>query len=490
MSSKTSIRSGSDIEKASVSPVDSIDHLTPDEERIMKRYLRKTDMRLMVFLFLGYATAHLNRAVISFAKIVGMEKHLHMSGTQYNTILALFYPTYLVFQTFLNLVYRKVGARKYIPTTIFVSGALSVCILAVKDFKSMIAVRILEGLFQAGFSSAVMFSLSLWYPRKYLTTRIGWIGAAAAVGALLYDLFSLGFSYMVTPKPIYSWQWLYMLVGLMAMASGMYGLVFIRDYPDTASYLNDEERELIGRVMARSNLRASESTVISKKQIVQGLTDWRLMMFMVIDFANSFASASASTWAPITLQSVGYSTTTVMALLVIPSTCASIVASMSGLLARKIGSLGYFQILASILSTIVLTVGVTGVHNKTARTFSILVLPIFTTPACIIAPAWLNVNMRGTDRSAMTNAFTVVASTLGTFTNSYAYLNTDYPLYINGNCSNFGMLGAAIICSIILIWDFKRQNRKHDENPIDISGMAEQEIKDLGNDHPSFRYTL
>ncbi|KAJ1948260.1 hypothetical protein FBU59_001677 [Linderina macrospora] len=288
--------------------------------------------------------------------------------------------------------------------------------------------------------------------------RVGWIVAASGSGALLYNLFSLGFSYLHTVKPIYSWQWLYLVVGSLAMLSGIFGWVFIRDYPDTASYLDDEERELIGRVLARSNLRASDSMIISRKQIIEGLTDWRLMVFMIIDFCNNYAASSASTWAPVILKSIG--------------------------------KLGHFQIMASIGAAMVMIVGVAGAHNKVARTFAIIVLPVFTTPAVVVGPAWLNVNMRGTDRSAMTNAFTVAASTLGAFANSYTYLNTDYPLYIKGNASNFAMFGTAIICSIILLVNFKRENAKRDADPIDISTLNEEEIKALGNNHPSFRYTL
>ncbi|ORX70792.1 MFS general substrate transporter [Linderina pennispora] len=384
-------------EEEAVSALIDIDHLTPDEEQ---------DARLLLFLAFGMCTAHLNRAVISFAKIMGMEKHLHMSGTQ--SVLA-----------------------KYIPTMIFISGALSVFILAIKNFSGMIAVR-----------------------------------------------------------PIYSWQWLYLLVGGLAMLSGIYGWVFIRDYPDTASYLNDEERELIGRVMARSNLRASDSVVISRRQIVEGLTDWRLMVFMVIDFANAYASASASTWAPVLMHSVGYNTSTVMGLLIIPSVCAGTMAASTGFIARKVGKMGVFQIILSLGAAAIMIIAVFGAENKVARTFSIIALPLFTTPAAVVGPAWLNINMRGTDRSAMTNAFTVAASTLGAFANSYTYLNTDAPLYIKGSSSNFAMFGASIIGSIILLVDFKRENAKRDANPMDISDLTEEEVKALGNKHPSFRYTL
>ncbi|ORX64061.1 hypothetical protein DL89DRAFT_262832 [Linderina pennispora] len=101
---------------------------------------------------------------------------------------------------------------------------------------------------------------------------------------------------------------------------------------------------------------------------------------------------------------------------------------------------------------------ITCTHNRVARTAFILILPIFTTPAVVVGPAWLNANMRGTDHSAMTNALAGAASTLGAFVSSYAYLNTNLPPYIKSNLSNFAMFGTAIIGSIILLLNFKHEN--------------------------------
>ncbi|ORX67684.1 MFS general substrate transporter [Linderina pennispora] len=368
-----------------------------------------------------------------------------MHGTQYNTLLGLSTAVFLVFQIPLNFLFRKLGARKYMPTTLFLSGCLSVLVLAIKNYGGFLAIRLIEGVFLSGFTCSVFYSLSLWYPQKYLVTRVSWVIASSMhLGNHL-----CGYGYRIF--------WMYFFFGLLAIASGIYGYVFTSDYPDTAKYLNDEERELIGRILRTTHMLTSDRSAISRKQVIQAIN-----------------------WAPIILKSVGYSTTVTAGLMLIPAILAFIMIMLANFFVRKLGKIGYFQILMSV-----------HVHSYIAYwrcrcakqdcTHHITV---------VVGPAWLNVNQRGADRSALSNGFAIVATSLGGTANGYAYLNSDAPLYIKGNSSNFALTGVAIICTVILMVNFKKENRRRDQNPMDASHMPPDEIAALGNDSPMFRYTL
>ncbi|KAJ1958284.1 hypothetical protein EC988_000399 [Linderina pennispora] len=479
----------SDPEKHALPTSDGTENLSPEEELVLQSYLRKTDLRLAIFICFGYITSFLNKSAISYAKIDGFEEQLNMHGTQYNTLLGLSTAVFLVFQIPLNFLFRKLGARKYMPTTLFLSGCLSVLVLAIRNYGGFLAIRLIEGVFLSGFTCSVFYSLSLWYPQKYLVTRVSWVIASSCISGIIYAVMAIAFSYVHT-KPLHSWQWMYFFFGLLAIASGIYGYVFTSDYPDTAKYLNDEERELIGRILRTTHMLTSDRSAISRKQVIQGMTDWRLMMFMVIDFANNYCSSTAINWAPIILKSVGYSTTVTAALMLIPAILAFIMIMLANFFVRKLGKIGYFQILMSVMSTAILLIGVAGAQSKIARTISVCLLPLFTGSAVVVGPAWLNVNQRGADRSALSNGFAIVATSLGGTANGYAYLNSDAPLYIKGNSSNFALTGVAIICTVILMVNFKKENCRRDQNPVDVSHMAPDEIAALGNDSPMFRYTL
>lgn len=70
---------------------------TPERRRKLNR---KVDIRLIPMLALLYLVSNLDRANIGNAKIEGMETDLSLTGVQYNTALAIFFVSYMLFGTF------------------------------------------------------------------------------------------------------------------------------------------------------------------------------------------------------------------------------------------------------------------------------------------------------------------------------------------------------------------------------------------------------
>lgn len=86
----------------------------------MRRALnRKIDIRLLPILALLYLISNLDRANIGNAKIEGMEASLSLTGVQYNTALAIFFVSYILFGTSSLSVSQAVAfyVESYTPHT-------------------------------------------------------------------------------------------------------------------------------------------------------------------------------------------------------------------------------------------------------------------------------------------------------------------------------------------------------------------------------------
>lgn len=77
--------------------LDFYSSFTPEMRRKLNR---KVDIRLIPVLALLYLVSNLDRANIGNAKIEGMETDLSLTGVQYNTALAIFFVSYMLFGTF------------------------------------------------------------------------------------------------------------------------------------------------------------------------------------------------------------------------------------------------------------------------------------------------------------------------------------------------------------------------------------------------------
>lgn len=67
---------------------------TPEEAQL----LRKCDLHIIPVLFVMYLLSFLDRINIGNAKIQGLQKELHMSGSQYNVALLIFFVPYILLE--------------------------------------------------------------------------------------------------------------------------------------------------------------------------------------------------------------------------------------------------------------------------------------------------------------------------------------------------------------------------------------------------------
>lgn len=70
-------------------------------------------------------------------------------------------------------------------------------------------------------------------------------------------------------------------------------------------------------------------------------------------------------------------------------------------------------------------------------------------------------------------------------------LTAEGPRYIRGNAVSLGMVGMAVcIYSFLWFW-FRRENRRRDAGQVSAKHqhLSEQELMELGDESPHYRYT-
>lgn len=96
-----------------------------------------------------YLIAHIDRANIGNAKIEGMVEELNMTGVQYNTILAVFFIPYVLFEVPSNILLKKWGRPSwYLGTLITVWGVIMTLTGVVTNYGGLMTTRILLGVFE------------------------------------------------------------------------------------------------------------------------------------------------------------------------------------------------------------------------------------------------------------------------------------------------------------------------------------------------------
>jgi hypothetical protein len=73
----------------------------------------------------------------------------------------------------------------------------------------------------------------------------------------------------------------------------------------------------------------------------------------------------------------------------------------------------------------------------------------------------------------------------------YYSLTGEGPRYIRGNAVSLSMVAMATCCYAFMWWWFRSENKKRDAGHIDpaYDGSSDEELAELGDESPHYRYT-
>jgi ACS family tartrate transporter-like MFS transporter len=260
--------------------------------------VRKAAWRLLPFLCFVYFVAYLDRVNVGFAALT-MNADLGLTATQFGLGSGVFFFTsYFLFEVPSNVALKRFGARIWIARIMVTWGLISVAMAFITGPKSFYALRFLLGVAEAGFFPGMVFYLTLWFPNSVRAAILGVfiianpvstvIGAPLSTALLETSLFGLT-----------GWQTMYIVEGVPALLLGFVTLFVLCDSPAQAKWLNDHERAVLARAVARDDASSTH------KSWRDGLLSGSVWRFALLYAALMMGVYGFGFWAPQIIKSFG-----------------------------------------------------------------------------------------------------------------------------------------------------------------------------------------
>lgn len=197
----------------------------------------------------------------------------------------------------------------------FCWGAITIGQAFVKGRSSLIAMRLLIGLFEAGFYPTCVSYLSFFYTRFDLAIRIAvfygqYAIAGAFAGAISYGIFH------IRDGPLHNWQYLFIIEGALTCIVAIVAWAFLPGGPGSAWFLNKEEQVFATERMQRDTALyiqheygedGLEKDRLSKRDFVEAAKDWKLWFVLIFNICASVPTQAFSVFMPLVVQGLGYS---------------------------------------------------------------------------------------------------------------------------------------------------------------------------------------
>lgn len=258
--------------------------------------------RIVPLLFLCYVMNFLDRINIGFAQLQ-MKQDLGFSDAVYGLGTGLFFVSYFLFEVPSNMLLEKIGARKTILRIMVLWGLTSAAMMFVQTPAHFYALRLLLGLFEAGFFPGIVLYLTSWAPAAYRARVIAAFMTALVVSGIVAGPVSgLILQTMDGLGGLRGWQWMFVVEGLPSCILGILAYLLLDERPEDASWLSAAEKRAIAAALAAERVAAPDD---NGRGLLSAFTQPLVYVFSFTYFAILTGGYILAFWLPITIRELG-----------------------------------------------------------------------------------------------------------------------------------------------------------------------------------------
>ncbi|KAI8366634.1 major facilitator superfamily domain-containing protein [Radiomyces spectabilis] len=207
--------------------------------------VKRLDKRLLLFAMFGNMVKTLDNTNLASAFISGMEEELQVTGLEYNWMGVAFMIGYLLMQIPSNLLLSRVRPSVYLPCLEMLWCVLTLAMACAQSVRSVLCIRLLLGLAEAGFYPGIIFLIGTWYTKRELGKRLALLNICGSLGSGLSGVIQ---AFMLKTMDgvwnISGWRWMFFFDATITFILALVGYHVLPDYPNNTAWLSKSEQAI------------------------------------------------------------------------------------------------------------------------------------------------------------------------------------------------------------------------------------------------------
>ena len=269
--------------------------VSPNAESVEAETLRAVTVRLVPLLMALYFVNFLDRTNLGIAK-AEISADLQLSATMFGLASGIFFIGYVLVEVPSNLALVRFGARRWLARIAVSWGIVAVAIAFAPNAGTLLVLRFLLGVAEAGLFPGVVFYLSQWFPAAYRARVVGVfmlaVPVASAVGTPLAAwLIQTGHGVW----GLAGWRFMMICVGLPAVLLGLVCWFYLTDRPADAHWLNTAQRRWLIDTLAVEERQISTQYRFPLRRT---LTSPRVWALAIVYFAVAYGLYALAFFLP------------------------------------------------------------------------------------------------------------------------------------------------------------------------------------------------
>ncbi|KAF3032230.1 hypothetical protein E8E11_000983 [Didymella keratinophila] len=421
-----------------------------------RRLLRKLDVRIVPVLWILYLVNFIDRANIGNAKIQGMDKELDLIGQRFNICAWVFNLGYLVAGIPLQIAFKKYGPKS-LCVMMFAWGICVIGCGLVRRWEELVICRLLEGMSEAAYISGAAYLLGEYYTKGEYLTRYVWFCTAGILAGAINGFLSSLIAKMDGTAGYGAWRWIFIIEGCVTIFAD-------------GGHVSDDE--------------------ISFKKALYYLKDWKVWAGVAMNLGVTENANSLANFQPTILKGLGYTATQAQVhsvpVYVVGAMFSVVFAYMSEYLQRRY----YFYILGWAVLASGLIVEIVHPEDPKVRYMGMFFIACGCYLAMPISIIWVSINIGSGYKRAVAIAAIINFGTAGAFVSTNIFMFKESPRFHAGFSTGLGLACMGALAASITWFGCQRENKRKDQQRAGLPDVLEDSMKDLGDEHPDFRFGL
>ncbi|PSK43117.1 hypothetical protein B9Z65_7071 [Elsinoe australis] len=472
------------------------------DEREEKRILRKVDLHLLIPLWFLFLIGFMDRINLGNVRLLGLEKDLHLKGNQFNIALQVFFVTYILFDIPVNILLKRSRPSYLISGMAFCWGIASLAQGFVKNHAALVACRLLLGIFEAGFTPGATYLMSMYYKRHEFQLRFNIFWTAGVIAGAVAGLLAYGLVNMGGLGGLAGWRWVLIIEGLMACVLSMITAFTLADWPKQARFLTPAQRDLWQKRTTNDVGGQAKMDKLTLSTFLRVIKDWKIWCGAFMYLTVGTSGYSTSLFIPSILSTLGYtgveSQVQSIPVWVVATVACFAVGVLSDRVKHRYGFIIFGLLFAMIGYAILIAQGPLPkpggppmglpVRVRYMAVFFVVTGTYIAQPVVIV---WLSNNLGGSYKRGIGSAIQICFGNFSGIIASNIFVAKSAPRYFSGYGTVMGLLFLCGLLSTVFAFGLMRENKKRDRGERDhLLQLSEEEQQNLGDDHPTFRFTM
>jgi len=299
--------------------IDDLELQLGDEQRSRVRY------RVLAFAVALAAVTYLDRVCIA-QTAPAMMRDLGLTNVQMGFVFSAFTIAYALFEIPTGAWGDRIGSRRVLTRIVVWWSSFTILTAAAHNYLSLLVIRFLFGMGEAGAFPNVSKTFSRWFPAAERGTAQGIFFAGAHLGGGLTPLLVAALLYVMP------WRLVFVVFGMVGFVWAVAWFRWFRDEPADHPAVNRAERKFI-----ESGRRDDRLDRLDAKVFGRIVTDRNMMALCLMYFTQAYGFYFNITWLPIYLEKArGFSSTGLGVLAGLPLVLSAIADLVGGVTSDRV----------------------------------------------------------------------------------------------------------------------------------------------------------